>query len=584
MSRGITDPKFKNDMSRIVRIIIVASFLISALVAGASSGYAQSAFDDPGSRVQNGKAGDLKPVNDKVDAGDVALGSSAQVVVLFKNEDSKPITTGVINLYPSSNISASIGENQCASAAISPGEICAISVQVKGLQKGNYRIEMLMRHDGRAKLLTTTIKGNVVSSGDNATDLSGDIEAIPASVEFGSLSESRSQMKAVILRNKTPKPISINSIDLESGNQSGFKIDSNCKELNTGEACVASVTWTPQQRGPSTGTLIVHHTGATAIATIDLSGTYTPENAQTAQVFPEAIPGKGLLVSSMDKVDFGSGVSQSASITLSLVNTGDVPLTLTDIRMANSDNGIRTERDGCASGTRLTPLEACPLTLTWDPVREGNVVDDLQISHTGARGILVIPLRGSAARAVNKDKKAILLTPVAGPEAILKNIRPLTLDDIEDDGEEVIESGSAATVKKETSDKKTGSKKSSSSKTKETPKAASDETVSVAGTFPQQVDVRGILDGYVITSYSPKRAIVSGPGGSRVVFDGEQTVIGGVLWEISMRPSAVEFRSGDQKVLLLFDKSLSSVNVLNAESGSGSSTSGTSTTSSSSTQ
>jgi hypothetical protein len=107
----------------------------------------------------------------------------------------------------------------------------------------------------------------------------------------------------------------------------------------------------------------------------------------------------------------------------------------------------------------------------------------------------------------------------------------------------------------------------------------------------REIDVRGVLDGYVITSYSSRRAIVSGPGGSRVVFDGEQTVIGGVLWEIVMRPSAIEFKNGDQKVLLLFDKSLSSVNLLNAQSSSGTSssststnTSGTSTTSSSSTQ
>ena len=96
-----------------------------------------------------------------------------------------------------------------------------------------------------------------------------------------------------------------------------------------------------------------------------------------------------------------------------------------------------------------------------------------------------------------------------------------------------------------------------------------------------QVDVRGILDGYTITSYSTKRAIVSGPGGSRVVYDGEEAVIGGVLWTIVLRPSAVEFQNGQQKVLLLFDRSLSSLNLLETQSGSGGSTSTSSTTSSS---
>lgn len=566
-------------MSIVRSTINAALFLSIAMMLVSPVARAQSAFDDPGSRGAKGQGGDLKPVNAKVEAGDVVLGASSQVVVLFQNEDTKPIKTGVINLYPSSNISASVGENQCATAAISPGEVCAISIQVKGLQKGNYRIEMLMRHDGRAKLLTTTINGSVSSSGSDATDLAGDIEAIPASVEFGDLDESRSQVKAVILRNKTPKPITITAIDLEAGNQSGYEVHSNCKELNTGEACVASVTWTPSQRGPSTGTLIVRHNGSTSLATVELTGTYDPEQSETADIFPEAIPGKGLLVSSMDAVDFGSGISQSSSITVSMVNVGDVPLTITGIRMANSENGIRTEREGCQPGTALAPLEACPLTLTWEPVREGSIVDDLQVAHTGARGILVMPLRGNAARAINKDRKAITLSGGPGPEAILRNIPPLSLDDVEDDGEVVIQDGDKAVVKKDSTKGAKGAGKSAS-------KTSSDEELSES--FMPEVDVRGMLDGYTITSYSPRRAIVAGPGGSRVVFDGEQTVIGGVLWEITMRPSAIEFKNGSQKVLLLFDKSLSSVNVLDAQSSSGTTTSSATSsspiTSSSSTQ
>ncbi len=544
--------------ARYVALLTIASMALS------TGAYAQSAFDDPGSRAGGTQGGDLKPVSDKVDAGAVALGASSQVVVLFRNDDGKPLKTGAINLYPSSNITASIGENQCAQDAIQPGEICAISVQVKGLQSGNYRIEMLVRHDGRAKLLTTTINGNVEAGGKDATDLTSDIEVIPKDIDFGSLDESRSQVKAVVLRNKTSKPIKINEIEIEAGYQSGFTVNANCGELQTGAACVASVMWAPQQKGPSAGTMIIRHSGSTEVATVELKGQFDPSAVQKAEVFPEAVPGKGLLISSLEDVDFGSGVAQSSSITASLVNVGDVPLTLTDIRMANAENGIRVETSGCHGGSILAPLEACPLTLTWEPVREGNIVDDVQISHTGARGVLVMPLRGAASKAVNKDSKAIMLGGNPGPEAILKNIQPLSLDDIEDDGEEVIESGDKAKVKKPSA-----------------PKAVKRETPAVSSDMVTQQDVRGVLDGYVITSYSAKRAIVSGPGGSRVVFDNEQTVIGGILWEITMRPSAIEFRNGNQKVLLLFDKSLSSVNAISGISTSGEATSTTSPSTSS---
>lgn len=544
--------------------------------------FAQSAFDDPGSRTAVGGSGDLKPVSDKIEAGAVSLGSTAQVVVLFRNDDNKPIKTGAINLYPSSNITAIIGENQCAAEAVQPGEVCAISLEVKGLQSGNYRIEMLMRHEGRTRLLTTTINGSVDKGGDTGTDLISDIEAIPTEIDFGSLDESRSQVKAVILRNKTSKPIDIEGIDVEAGLQSGFSVSSNCKTIKTGAACVAAVKWEPQQKGPSSGSLIVRHSGATEITTINLEGQYDPSQTEIAELFPEAVPGKGLLISSQEQVDFGSGVAQSSSITTSLVNVGDVPLTLTDIRMANAENGVRIERNGCMSGLALGSLEACPLTLTWEPVREGSIVDDIQISHTGARGILVMPIRGAATRAINKDAKAITIgdnsQKIGGG---LQNIPRLSVDDIADDDIDVQSEDEADAV----STNKKASKKADSVKIE--PKA---EEEYAAEHYMPEVNVRGVLDGYVITSYSANRAIVSGPGGSRVVFDGEQTVIGGVLWDIAMRPSAIEFKNGKQKVLLLFDKSLSSFNVLDAQSSSGnaslnnSSSSTTSTSGTSSTQ
>lgn len=529
-----------------------ATLVIIAAAAWAPAAYAQSAFEDPGARSASGASGDLKPVTEKVEAGGVALGASSQVVVLFRNDDGKPLKTGAINLYPSSNITAAIGENQCAAEAIQPGEVCAISIQVKGLQQGKYRIEMLMRHEGRTKLITTTINGEVETRADGATDLVSDIETIPPELDFGSLDESRSQVKAVILRNKTSKPITIDEIRIDAGYESGYSVESNCKELATGAACVASVLWAPQQKGPSTGTMIVHHNGSTGLSTISLTGEYDPEESEAAQVFPEAVPGKGLLVSSQEEIDFGTSVAQSSSITVSLVNVGDVPLTLTDIRMANAENGVRAEKMGCRAGSVLAPLEACPLTMTWEPVREGSIVDDMQVSHTGARGILVMPIRGAATRAINKDAKAITLGGDYGADAIIRKIQPLSMDEILEDEDEVIQSGDKATFKK--------SKKS---------KPAADETEVIETSPERQIDVRGVLDGYVITSYSAKRAIVAGPGGSRVVFDGEQAVIGGILWEIAMRPSAIEFKNGTQKVLLLFDKSLSSVNVLSTQSSDG---------------
>jgi hypothetical protein len=165
----------------------------------------------------------------------------------------------------------------------------------------------------------------------------------------------------------------------------------------------------------------------------------------------------------------------------------------------------------------LEPVEACPLTLTWSPVREGAIIDDVQIYHDGARGILVLPVRGTSTIVISQDQKAVRL-------------------------------GGNETASLVPGDRTVGS---------------------VTVQRDKDVDPAGVLDGFVVTSHSPKRAIINGPGGSRVVADGAEVVIGGFLWYVNIRSSGVEFRNGSEKILLLFDRSLSSVNRGKGQSNSG---------------
>ncbi len=508
--------------------VFVFAFL-AVFLLGDFPAYSQSAFDDPGARNVKGETGNFVSVDKKTDAGIITLGASSQVVILFKNNGGKPVTTGSISLYPSSNVSASVAKNECAQEPVETGAVCAIAMSVKGLQPGKFRIEMLMRHDGRAKLITSTISGGVESSDDKSRELISDIESIPEKIDFGTLSESRPLVRSVILRNVTSKVIDISSIEIEANAQAGFLLNTDCDQLETGEACIGTVTWTPQQRGPATGVLVVRHSGPTGVNSIVLDGDYSPGSASEASLFPDAVPGKGLLTASQSDVDFGSSIETSSAITVSLVNVGDAPLSLRDIKMSNEDNGIRVAAGGCAAGIILDPVEACPLTLVWDPVREGSIIDDIQITHNGARGILVLPLRGSATKVVNKDSKAIMLSDPITTADLFRSVPPVSASSV---GAYDAPPPRATTQR-----------------TTKAPKPVKK--------VKRVVDVRGVLDGFRITSLASRRAIVAGPGGSRVVFDGEEAVIGGVLWDVGVRRSGVEFSHANQKVLLLFDKSLS---------------------------
>lgn len=521
-------------MSDFVRKTIAALVFVGAMHTAAVA-YAQPAgFADPGARTAGGASGDLVPAEDDVDGGNITVGATAQVVVLFRNDSGRPIQTGAIQLYPSSTVSANVALNQCAAEELPAGGVCAVGLSVKGLQAGTWRIEMLMRHSGRSRLVTTTIDGQVTAGEGTEDRFISDIEAIPNELEFETLQTSQPVVRAVIMRNITSEPVDMNAIYIESAEQAGYSLRTDCARLEPGQACIVIVTWSPVLAGDASGVLVVEHSGPTTVTSVNMTGDYDPEETRAADTFPEAVPGKGLLVSSLSEVDFGSDVEAASAITVSLVNVGDAPVSISDIRLAGADSGgVSIAKTGCMVDTVLEPIEACPLTLTWSPVREGQLLDDVQVVHDGARGILVLPVRGDASKVLSLDTKPVRLASGGTISA-------------------TIPQGEGATE-------------------------------GIVFVRDETIDPASVLDGFVVTSHSPRRAIISGPGGSRIVFNGEEVVLGGILWKVTIRSSGVEFQTGEEKVLLLFDRSLSSVNRVTSQSG-GSSAGSTASTGSSATE
>ncbi|MBX2833912.1 MAG: choice-of-anchor D domain-containing protein [Micavibrio sp.] len=501
-------------------------------------------FDDPGSSSGTTSGGGLVPSSPTIDGGAIPLGATAQVVVLFRNDGGLPIETGLIRLYPSSTVSANVSMNQCEEEPLSSGAECAIALSVKGLQPGQWRVEMLMSHSGRTRLVTSTISGTVETSEGAGDELSSDIDAIPSDVDFGSLANSQALVEPVILRNITSNPIELTNIYLDTATNSGYSVNANCPKLEAGQACIATITWSPKLKGRSSGVLVIEHTGPTGISSIPLKGEYAPENVVQAEIFPQAVPGRGLLVSSQSEIDFGNDISTASAITVSLVNSGDSDLTLNDIRSSGSDNGISFKEGGCSQGMTLEPIEACPLTVTWSPTRVGEVLDDIQILHDGARGVLVIPIMGESVATVSQDQKAIMLSGDG-------NMQVFSSDERDNNGDINTNQANAAARNKSM----------------------------VYKTANGNINPAGVLDGYKITSFSPTRAIINGPGGSRIVYDNEESVLGGIPWMVLIQKNGIEFTHQGQRILLLFDRSLSSLNRVTAEEDSDDVSSGSDTAS-----
>ncbi len=493
-------------MMRFMSSVSLPAFILAglfALFAFAPSGEAQNAFSDPSARAGAATGTGLVAKEEEIRAGDISIGSTAQVLVIFRNEGSQPVKTAQVFLYPSSGVSAKVGMDQCRLETLPSGAECAIALEVKGLQPGPWRIDFLLRHDGRTRQVSTTVTGTVQSTGDANKTLVSDVQPLPEKLDFGTLKSSKPLVRSVVLRNVTSNSLEIKNVNIFAPDQGGYSLDTDCEKLDPGEACIATVTWAPTQKGPSDAVLNIQHTGPTSVTSVPLTGIFEPEEVKRAEIFPEAVPGKGLLVSSQDEIDFGTSVGSEAAFTVSLVNVGDNPVTIGALDLSGTDNGISVIKRGCKVGTSLEPIEACPLTLSWNPVREGAILDDITIRHDGARGVLVLPIKGTSTAIVSKDSQAIVTR----------------------DGE-----------------------------------------------LEKTIDKSQSLQGFIVTSHASTRAIISGPGGSRVVISGKKVVLGGVSWTVQIVPSGVEFIDGKDKVTLLFDRSLSSVNRNAGQSDSGTTT------------
>ncbi len=494
----------KNSPKLVLKAMLLASIMTAAGWGVSSSGVLANAFQDPGARNAGASgSGGLVPTETPIQAGNVTVGSTSQVVVKFRNDSSKDVAIANVNLYPSSTVSASIALNECSSEPLPAGAECAMVVSVKGLQQGTWRVEMLVRHDGRSRIVTASLTGDVEAADEGGDDekMVGDIQTIPNEIDFETLNSSRPLVRSIILRNITSAPIELTSVSIQAADQSGYSLSTDCETLQAGEACVATITWAPTSAGKSDGVLLIEHSGSTRVASVDIMGEYDPDESEIAPVFPEAVPGLGLLVSSQEELDFGASISDIASLAVSLVNIGDAPLTLKDITLGGTESGLVISKTGCQPGTVLEPVEACALTLRWLPAKQGALVDDVQVLHDGARGVLVLPVRGAATGIVNKDAQAVIVR----------------------DGVEV-----------------------------------------------NTVDVSRALEGFAITSHAGTKAIINGPGGSRVVTDGQSVSLGGVMWQVAITPMGVDFTSGKDVIKLLFDRSLSSINRTSSQSGSGS--------------
>ena len=195
----------------------------------------------------------------------------------------------------------------------------------------------------------------------------------PQSLTFGNqIVGSSSASQAVVVSNTGTAPLQITAI-YTTGDF--FQTSACSSPLAPGASCAIDVVFTPTARYARTGTLVISSSQSSQTDTVALSGTGT---VAIAQLSPSSL-------------NFGNQRvnTSSASQNVTLVNTGDGPLTLSSIFTA----GPYSETNNC--GSSIAPGTACNITVVFTPTARGTVNAVLSITGNQQGAAPVTALSGT---------------------------------------------------------------------------------------------------------------------------------------------------------------------------------------------
>jgi hypothetical protein len=150
--------------------------------------------------------------------------------------------------------------------------------------------------------------------------------------------------------------------------------------------------------------------------------------------------------------------------------------------------------------------------------------------HDGARGILVLPVRGKAAQPVSNTNLPLITSSRRGSANSMAEDLADSVPKLTSKLDESILGGITG-----------------GGQTKLMP--VKSQTLTGSTNTPT-------LDGYSISSLGPDRAIVAGPKGRLVVMDGQPVMISGAQWIPAITENGVELIGNQDTVLLAFDQAL----------------------------
>jgi 6-phosphogluconolactonase len=284
--------------------------------------------------------------------------TSAAQVIAVSNSGTTPIQiTGITTAGDFAQI------NNCGSA-IAPNSVCNVYVTFTPSATGTRTGSMAVSANTIGAPFIVSLAGTGVYPAMSES---------PHSLSFGNqIVGSSSAPQTVILSNTGTAPLQFNAI-YTTGD---FSETTACSSpLVPGTSCSINIAFTPTARYARTGTLVISSSQISQTDTVTLSGTGTVAIAQLS-------PGS---------LNFGNQRvnTSSASKNVTLLNTGDGPLTLSTI----FTTGPYSQTNNC--GPSIAPGTGCNIAVVFTPTVRGTVNGTLSITGNQQGTAPVTTLRGT---------------------------------------------------------------------------------------------------------------------------------------------------------------------------------------------
>lgn len=235
---------------------------------------------------------------------------------------------------------------------------------------------------------TLTITDNT-SAGTNNLSLTGTgkysaLSFTPTKLAFGDVGLGSSTTMTDTVTNTSLVALAITKIALTGSNTSYYKESDTCPRspstLAAGSTCVVTVTFSPTIGGGLNSTLTVTDNTSAGTNTLSLTGTgkyptvsFTPPSLQFGTV----------------------ALNTSESLTDTITNTGDVPLTIAHIKLTGSNTKYYTKTDNCPrSPSTLAAGATCTVTVTFTPTVSGSLNSTLTLTDNTSAGTNNLSLTG----------------------------------------------------------------------------------------------------------------------------------------------------------------------------------------------